>query len=163
MNFPEMSFENAQPCILPDQVSNRYIITTLTGTKPQVTNIYWGRERETPPRSSDNQSGGRNDYDRPSRIQASYIRDREETSDRRTQERQRKHLLQYAPWALQPGEQHRWWINDMPCRETDIRSEIERWIEHLDELDNKSAERLIRYHMFLIKIGQLDKNDVVYI
>ena len=72
-----------------------------------------------------------------------------------------------------PAEQHRRWINDMPCRRTEILPEKEWWIEHLEqakedlipleELDNESAEMSVWYHMFLIEVGQLNKNDVVFI
>ena len=70
------------------------------------------------------------------------------------------------------AEQHRWWINHMPCRGTKIVPEIERWIENfkkakedlipLVELDAKNSEISMWYRKFLIGIHQLRRIDDVF-
>ena len=70
------------------------------------------------------------------------------------------------------AEQHRRWINNMPCRRTEIIPEIERWIEHLEkakedpihliELNSENAERSLWYREFLIEIRQLRKSNKVF-
>ena len=54
----------------------------------------------------------------------------------------------------------------------EIRLEIERWKQHfqhaegnlvvLDDLDSEVTERLIWWHMFLAKIGEITPSDAPY-
>jgi adenylosuccinate synthase len=72
-----------------------------------------------------------------------------------------------------PAEQHRRWVNNMPCRRTEILPQIERWIKHFErakqdpihlvELDPEKAEISWWYREFLIEIEQLNKSDKVFV
>ena len=70
------------------------------------------------------------------------------------------------------AEQHRRWINIMPCRRTEILPKIERWIKHFEkakkdpiqfeELDPENTEMSMWYWEFLIEIRHLRRSDKVF-
>ena len=71
-----------------------------------------------------------------------------------------------------PAEQHRKWINDEPCRETEVEAEKKRWINHFrqtkrspaqsQELDGEGKKRSAWWHAYLIEIGALELDDTIY-
>ena len=70
------------------------------------------------------------------------------------------------------AELHKQWINDEPYRSTEIRKEIERWKKHFqrakgcplafDDLDEEGMERSMWWHMFLVEIGEIDPDEILY-
>ena len=55
-----------------------------------------------------------------------------------------------------PAEHHRKWINDKPCRETEVEAEKKRWINHFrqtkkspaqsQDLDGEGKKRSVWWH-----------------
>ena len=60
-----------------------------------------------------------------------------------------------------PAEQHRKWINDEPCRKTEVEAEKKRWINNFrqtkkspaqsQELEGEGKKRSVWWHAFLIE------------
>ena len=69
-----------------------------------------------------------------------------------------------------PIEQHRKWINNEPCRETEVEAEKKRWINHFrqtkkspaqsQELEKEGKKRW--WHAFLIETGDIILDDTTY-
>ena len=71
-----------------------------------------------------------------------------------------------------PAEQHRKWINDEPCRETEVTAEKKRWTNHFkqskkipaqfQDLDDESRKRSVWWHAFLIETGNIELDETSY-
>ena len=71
-----------------------------------------------------------------------------------------------------PAEQHKKWINDEPCRETEVKAEKKRWINHFkqskmgpaqsQDLDGEGRKRSVWWHAFLIETGDIELDDANY-
>ena len=71
-----------------------------------------------------------------------------------------------------PAEQHKKWINDEPCRETEVKAEKKRWINHFmqskksraqsQDLDGEGRKRSAWWHSFLIETGDIVPNETTF-
>ena len=71
-----------------------------------------------------------------------------------------------------PAKQHKKWINDEPCRETEVKAEKKRWINHFrqskkspaqsQDLDGEGRKRSVWWHAFLIETGDIELDDTNY-
>ena len=71
-----------------------------------------------------------------------------------------------------PAEQHKKWINDEPCGETEVKAEKKRWINHFKQskigpaqsrdLDGEGRKRSVWWHAFLIETGDIELDDANY-
>ena len=71
-----------------------------------------------------------------------------------------------------PSEQYRRWVNDEPCRATEIRSEIERWKRHfrlakgkpveLEDFEQDGLNKSVWWWQFLIEMNELNSKDIHY-
>ena len=133
-----------------------------TGNKCHIEN----REATEEGESNRDRSKIRSDRNKPTQIQTSQKREQAENTEEEARIRKRQRLPQcLAELPSQPlgasasmykgmkhkhlpmrsmeedcsaAEQHRCWINNMPCRRTEILPEIESWIKHFEKGPNTS-------------------------
>ena len=71
-----------------------------------------------------------------------------------------------------PAEQHKRWINDEPCRETEVKTEKKRWIKHFrqskksraqsQDLDGEGRKRSTWWHSFLVETGDIVQDGTTF-
>ena len=71
-----------------------------------------------------------------------------------------------------PSEQYRRWVNEEPCRATEIRQEIERWKRHfrlakgkpveLEDFEQDGLNKSVWWWQFLIEMNELNSKDIHY-
>ena len=71
-----------------------------------------------------------------------------------------------------PVEQHRKWINEEPCRETEVEAERKRWINQFrqtkkspaqsQEQDGEGKKRSVWWHQFLIQTDNIELDNTTY-
>ena len=78
--------------------------------------------------------------------------------------------VSWHPWVIQ--NLFKRWINDEPCRETEVKTEKKRWIKHFrqskksraqsQDLDGEGRKRSTWWHSFLVETGDIVQDGATF-